>query len=153
MEPKLIGVIHTPYKTAEDAPFQGMSSSETCEVEIFKETHTPFDTDIHRGFATQTPNRPNPIGFHVAELIDREENVLRIKRVDALDKTPLIDIKPYPYRDYGKTAVAVAGKDDTAIRIALNPISKNLALRNILKQTRASKSLLLDVKSRLRERL
>ena len=150
MEPKLIGVIHTPYKTTGDAPFQGMSSSETCEVEIFKEykgglkdidqcpylillywldgvdyrvlqTHTLFDTDIHGGFATQTPNRPNPIGFHVAELIDRKENVLKIKGVDALDKTLLIDIKPYPCRDYGKTAVAVAGKDDIAIRITLSP--------------------------------
>ena len=32
-----IGIIHAPYKTAGDAPFQGRSSSETCEIEIFKE--------------------------------------------------------------------------------------------------------------------
>ena len=124
MELTPIGLLHTPYKTTGDAPFQGMSSSETCEIEIFKEyeyvlkdigqcshlillywldgvddrvlqTHTPFDTDIHEVFATRAPNRPNPIGFHVAELIDRNENVLRIKGVDALDKTPLIGIKPY----------------------------------------------------------
>ena len=121
---KPIGIIHTPYKTVGDAPFQGRSSSETCEIEIFKEyedglkdidqcshlillywldkandrvlqTRTPFDTDVHGVFATRSPNRPNPIGFHVAELIERKGNVLRIKGIDALDKTPLIDIKPY----------------------------------------------------------
>ena len=124
MELKPIGTIHTPYRTSGDAPFQGRFSSETCEIEIFKEyedglknidqcshlillywldradnrllqTHIPYDADIHGVFATRSPNRPNPIGFHVAELIKREGNVLRIKGVDALDKTPLIDIKPY----------------------------------------------------------
>jgi len=124
MELRPIGIIHTPYKTIGDTPFQGRSSSETCEIEIFKEyedglkdidqcshlillywfdraddrvlqTRTPFDTDVHGVFATRSPNRPNPIGFHVAELIGRKGNVLRIKGVDALDKTPLIDIIPY----------------------------------------------------------
>lgn len=124
MELKPIGIIHTPYRTTGGAPFQGRSSSETCEIEIFKEyeaglkdvdrcthlillywldraddrvlqTHTPHDTDIHGVFATRSPARPNPIGFHVTELIERKGNVLRIKGVDALDKTPLIDIKPY----------------------------------------------------------
>jgi tRNA (Thr-GGU) A37 N-methylase len=37
MELKPIGIIHTPYRTPGDAPFQGRSSSETCEIEIFKE--------------------------------------------------------------------------------------------------------------------
>jgi formylmethanofuran dehydrogenase subunit E len=124
MELRPIGIIHTPYKTAGDAPFQGRLSSETCEIEVFKEyeaglkgvdrcthlillywldraddrvlqTHTPHDTDIHGVFATRSPARPNPIGFHVTELIERNGNVLRIKGIDALDKTPLIDIKPY----------------------------------------------------------
>ena len=124
MELKPIGIIHTPYRTTGDAPFQGRSSSETCEIELFKEyeaglkdvdrcthlillywldraddrvlqTHTPHDTGIHGVFATRSPARPNPIGFHVAELIERNGTVLKIRGIDALDETPLIDIKPY----------------------------------------------------------
>ena len=46
-------------------------------------------------FATRTPNRPNRIGETVVSLVERERNVLRVKGLDALDGTPILDIKPY----------------------------------------------------------
>lgn len=56
----------------------------------------PYLDDSPRGlFATRSPNRPNPIGLTVVELLERDGNVLRVKGVDMLDGTPLLDIKPY----------------------------------------------------------
>ncbi|MFC1918694.1 tRNA (N6-threonylcarbamoyladenosine(37)-N6)-methyltransferase TrmO [Chloroflexota bacterium] len=46
-------------------------------------------------FATRTPNRPNRIGKATVKLLQREGNVLRVKGLDALDGTPVIDVKPY----------------------------------------------------------
>jgi len=56
----------------------------------------PFlDSDRHGVFATRHPNRPNPIGISVVRLLERRGSILRVKGVDVLDGTPLIDIKPY----------------------------------------------------------
>jgi len=46
-------------------------------------------------FATRTPNRPNRIGKATVRLLQRQGNTLRVKGLDALDGTPVIDIKPY----------------------------------------------------------
>jgi len=46
-------------------------------------------------FATRTPRRPNPIGLQVVELVSREGNVLTVRMLDALNGTPVLDIKPY----------------------------------------------------------
>jgi tRNA-Thr(GGU) m(6)t(6)A37 methyltransferase TsaA len=48
-------------------------------------------------FATRAPIRPNPVGLTLVELLGREGNVLFVKGLDALDGTPVLDIKPYPY--------------------------------------------------------
>jgi tRNA-Thr(GGU) m(6)t(6)A37 methyltransferase TsaA len=45
--------------------------------------------------ACRGPIRPNPIGLTVVELVKREENVLWVRGLDALDNTPVLDIKPY----------------------------------------------------------
>lgn len=56
----------------------------------------PFLDSVERGiFATRSPSRPNPVGLSVVELMSVKENILRIRGVDILDGTPLIDIKPY----------------------------------------------------------
>jgi tRNA-Thr(GGU) m(6)t(6)A37 methyltransferase TsaA len=56
----------------------------------------PFLQDVERGvFATRAPVRPNAIGLSIVELIRREGNILHLARVDILDGTPLLDIKPY----------------------------------------------------------
>jgi tRNA (adenine37-N6)-methyltransferase len=55
----------------------------------------PTDDRAHGVFATRTPRRPNPLGLTVVELIGREGNRLRVRGVDMLDGTPILDIKPY----------------------------------------------------------
>jgi len=52
-------------------------------------------------FATRSPHRPNPIGKTTAKLLKRERNVLTVSGLDAIDGTPVIDIKPYlPRNDF-----------------------------------------------------
>lgn len=44
-------------------------------------------------FALHTPYRPNPIGVTVVDLLSVEGNVLRVRGLDALNSTPVLDIK------------------------------------------------------------
>jgi tRNA (Thr-GGU) A37 N-methylase len=46
-------------------------------------------------FATRTALRPNPVGLTVVELLERVENVLVVRGIDAFDGTPVLDLKPY----------------------------------------------------------
>lgn len=55
----------------------------------------PADNRPHGVFATRSPRRPNPIGLTVVELLSREERILRVRGVDMLDGTAILDIKPY----------------------------------------------------------
>ena len=55
----------------------------------------PSDNRQHGVFATRSPMRPNPIGLTVIELIRREGPRLHVRGIDMLDRTPILDIKPY----------------------------------------------------------
>jgi tRNA-Thr(GGU) m(6)t(6)A37 methyltransferase TsaA len=55
----------------------------------------PSDDRPHGVFATRSPRRPNPIGLTVVELLSREGSILRVRGIDMLDGTPILDIKPY----------------------------------------------------------
>ena len=56
----------------------------------------PLDAQVPHGvFASRAPRRPNPIGLTVVELLSREGSRLRVRGVDMLDGTPILDIKPY----------------------------------------------------------
>jgi len=56
----------------------------------------PYGRIEKRGiFSTRAPVRPNPIAFCVVELVDIDKNKLTVKWLDALDGSPLLDIKPY----------------------------------------------------------
>jgi tRNA-Thr(GGU) m(6)t(6)A37 methyltransferase TsaA len=57
--------------------------------------HPPTDDRPHGVFATRSPRRPNPIGLTVVELIGRDGPRLRVRGVDMLDGSPILDIKPY----------------------------------------------------------
>jgi tRNA-Thr(GGU) m(6)t(6)A37 methyltransferase TsaA len=47
-------------------------------------------------FATRSPDRPNPIGMHVAEILDiGDKGEIKISNLEVIDGTPVIDIKPY----------------------------------------------------------
>jgi tRNA-Thr(GGU) m(6)t(6)A37 methyltransferase TsaA len=51
-------------------------------------------------FATRSPARPNPIGLTVVQIIECKANIIKVSGLDALDGTPVLDIKPYiPYSD------------------------------------------------------
>ncbi|MCK4971951.1 MAG: tRNA (N6-threonylcarbamoyladenosine(37)-N6)-methyltransferase TrmO [Candidatus Heimdallarchaeota archaeon] len=52
----------------------------------------PVETGV---FSSRSPSRPNPIGFTKVKLLNVENNKLFINRIDALDGTPVLDIKPY----------------------------------------------------------
>ncbi|MGI9180412.1 MAG: tRNA (N6-threonylcarbamoyladenosine(37)-N6)-methyltransferase TrmO [Longimicrobiaceae bacterium] len=57
--------------------------------------HPPLDDGPHGVFATRSPRRPNPIGLTVVQLLQRNGPRLRVRGVDMLDGTPIVDIKPY----------------------------------------------------------
>jgi tRNA-Thr(GGU) m(6)t(6)A37 methyltransferase TsaA len=55
----------------------------------------PSDNRQHGLFATRAPRRPNPIAVTVVELLGRDGAKLRVRGIDMLDGTPILDIKPY----------------------------------------------------------
>ena len=125
IEFKPIGVIHSPFKSPSEVPRQATGASEVAaEIEIFNEyidgltdldgfshivvifhlhlvpepslkAHPPWDNKEHGVFATRSPRRPNPIGISVVRLENIDGNILKISRVDMVDGTPVLDIKPY----------------------------------------------------------
>ena len=55
----------------------------------------PSDDRPHGVFATRSPQRPNPLGLTVVELLRRDGCRLHVAGVDMLDGTPVLDLKPY----------------------------------------------------------
>jgi tRNA-Thr(GGU) m(6)t(6)A37 methyltransferase TsaA len=55
----------------------------------------PTDGLEHGVFATRSPRRPNPLALSVVELLGRDGCVLRVRGVDMLDGSPVLDLKPY----------------------------------------------------------
>jgi tRNA-Thr(GGU) m(6)t(6)A37 methyltransferase TsaA len=53
-----------------------------------------FARPVRGVFALRTPHRPNPIGATEVELIARRGNVLEVRGLDAIDGTPVLDLKP-----------------------------------------------------------
>ena len=120
-----IGTIHTPFTTKKECPIQPPYSSKTLgHVEVFRKyeaglkdietfSHlyllylfdrsggielvrpTFLDDTPHGIYASRHPCRPNSIGLSIVRLAGREGNILVVEGVDMLDKTPLLDIKPY----------------------------------------------------------
>ena len=45
-------------------------------------------------FSTRSPDRPNPIGLHVVEILSSDRGRLQVRNLEALDGTPVIDLKP-----------------------------------------------------------
>jgi len=119
-----IGFVRSPYKVKGDAPRQGRLSDTISEIVIADEYReglidigtkphlfvlswfdradrsvlraTPPHEGIEHGvFATRSPNRPNPVALSLVDLIRCEGQVLTVRGLDALDGTPVLDIKPY----------------------------------------------------------
>jgi tRNA-Thr(GGU) m(6)t(6)A37 methyltransferase TsaA len=45
-------------------------------------------------FATRSPHRPNPIGLHPVEIVSVEGLRARVRNLEAVDGTPILDLKP-----------------------------------------------------------
>lgn len=124
LELKPIGVIHSPYTDRDKAPYQGYRAKEISRIEVFREfeeglqdidgfshivviywfhesqgyhlmVKTPWDDVPHGLFTTRSPNRPCPLALTVVELVARDRNMLKVRGLDAIDGSPLLDIKPY----------------------------------------------------------
>jgi tRNA-Thr(GGU) m(6)t(6)A37 methyltransferase TsaA len=120
-----IGIIRTPYKEPKGIPIQGkfkrgikgtiiLNSKYQAglkDIEGFSHliliyyfnrskkerlAGKPFLEDKDHGiFAIRSPHRPNHIGFSIVKLEKVKDNIITFSEVDILDKTPLLDIKPY----------------------------------------------------------
>lgn len=53
------------------------------------------DIPVKGIFATRSPARPNPVLVSVVRLVERAANILRVEGLEALDGSPVIDIKPF----------------------------------------------------------
>jgi len=60
-------------------------------------------------FASRSPARPNPIGVTTVKLLERRDNVLKVTGLDAIDGTPVLDIKPYIPGDDSSTEAKTPG--------------------------------------------
>lgn len=53
-------------------------------------------------FSTRSPHRPNPIGLHPVEITAIDDLRVQVRNLEALDGTPIIDLKPTLESDFGK---------------------------------------------------
>ena len=49
---------------------------------------------LHGVFATRSPDRPNPVGLHRVTVLELGQNRLRVQPLEAIDGTPIVDLKP-----------------------------------------------------------
>lgn len=122
---KPIGIIKSPFVSLENMPIQAKGAADVegevvidpsyaeglADLDGFSHIYliyhfhkatrmelevTPFmDTSSRGVFSTRSPLRPNHIGLSIVELIAVQKNILKIRGVDVVDGTPLLDIKPY----------------------------------------------------------
>jgi tRNA-Thr(GGU) m(6)t(6)A37 methyltransferase TsaA len=120
-----IGTIHTPFKDIDGMPIQPSGARDVpgrlvldpqyeeglCDLDGFShlillyhfhlsEGYSlmvkPFLDTVRRGlFSTRAPRRPNPVGLSIVRLNRIDGRIIHILDVDMVDKTPLLDIKPY----------------------------------------------------------
>jgi tRNA-Thr(GGU) m(6)t(6)A37 methyltransferase TsaA len=118
-----IGTIRTPWRVREECPKRGEPDGPVCSIVVHERwrealtdiarhrrvqvlywmhharrdlvLQTPFRTGQTTGtFALRSPVRPNPVASSVVDLLAVEGTTLRVRGLDCLDGTPLIDLKP-----------------------------------------------------------
>jgi tRNA-Thr(GGU) m(6)t(6)A37 methyltransferase TsaA len=45
-------------------------------------------------FSTRSPDRPNPIGLHTVQIVAIDDTRIRVRNLEAVDGTPIVDLKP-----------------------------------------------------------
>jgi tRNA-Thr(GGU) m(6)t(6)A37 methyltransferase TsaA len=112
-----IGVVKSPYKSREEAPRQGVDREEVSTLLFYDKKHVDklrgskrlrllywmhlanrkvlWGCEKRRGiFATRSPDRPNPIGIAIVEVIKTQDKKVLVKHLDALDGTPILRAIP-----------------------------------------------------------
>ena len=119
-----IGIVHSLLRDLAEAPRQGRDAGIEAEIEVFPEYLPGLQGIgererllvvcwLHRSrrdllqippkegdgsprgvFATRSPNRPNPLAVYPVELLSVAGNRLRVRGIDAVDGTPVVDLKP-----------------------------------------------------------
>jgi len=131
-----IGIIHSPGRGSGQVPCQDDDPSAVSTIEVFSEYATglqdiegfshivviywfhqsqgyellvkpPGEDGLHGLFATRSPHRPCALGLTVVELLARDENRLEVKGLDAMDGSPVLDIKPYLPEEYDPHSVRI----------------------------------------------
>ncbi|HJK20648.1 MAG TPA: tRNA (N6-threonylcarbamoyladenosine(37)-N6)-methyltransferase TrmO [Methanocorpusculum sp.] len=125
IECRPIGIVHSPFLDRKSAPNQGKNTNELSTVEVYPEYADGLfglsegdsvfilcwfdrsDRSIlqvipHGGrrgltgvFATRAPVRPNPISLTLVTIVSIDKTRITVKGLEALDQTPVLDIKPY----------------------------------------------------------
>jgi tRNA (adenine37-N6)-methyltransferase len=119
-----IGVISSPFKTNQQAPRQGRVCEECSTITIYPEykpglgemrgishiwvlywmdraerntlfSRRPDWTEDRPVFTIRSPARPNPIALSIGRIITFNDGVITVSGIEALDGSPVIDIKPY----------------------------------------------------------
>ena len=133
IELESIGIIHTEFTEIEGMPIQPTGAKgvkgklvikdkyvdglkdldEFSHINILYLLHKvdgyllevkPFmDINTHGVFATRSPKRPNRIGSSVVQIDKIEGNTVDVSNINVLNKTPLLDIKPYVPQLYEDT--------------------------------------------------
>ncbi len=75
-------------------------STWAIESDLVRRPQGRVDMPLVGIFAQRARHRPNPIGITSVQLLSVEGNSLFVKGLDAIDETPVLDIKPYfPHYD------------------------------------------------------
>lgn len=112
----------------------GISSLTFIDVIFYFHQSKGYDLQTHiytgeyRGvLASRSPHRPNAIGVTSCRLLDVKNNILIVKGLDAINGTPVLDIKPSDNAIFNDQAV---NKEAQQARLLANP--RNEAIRQIL---------------------
>ena len=66
----------------------------STEYELLQHPRGDQNEPMRGVFTIRSPNRPNSIGVTVVDLLEINGNILRVRGLDAINGTPIIDIKP-----------------------------------------------------------
>jgi tRNA (adenine37-N6)-methyltransferase len=118
-----IGRIRTPWRSRRDCPKRGSFDGPVCSIVVDERWRAALSGLaglrrvqvlywMHRArrdlvlqapsgaaetsgtFALRSPVRPNPIASSIVEIVDIDGTILRVRGLDCLDGTPLLDLKP-----------------------------------------------------------
>jgi len=119
-----IGFISSSFKNRENAPRQGRECDDCCLITLYPQyreglgemigishiwvlywmdraerdvlfSRRPEWIEARPVFTIRSPSRPNPIALSIGKIISLDSGVITVSGIEALDGSPVIDIKPY----------------------------------------------------------